>query len=51
MRKKTATDRGRTRALVYVRKSVVRTGADTVSPERQKAACLAEAQAHGWVVE
>jgi len=51
VRKKTATDRGRTRALVYVRKSVVRTGADTVSPERQKAGCLAEAQAHGWVVE
>jgi site-specific DNA recombinase len=39
------------RALVYVRKSVVRGIADTVSPERQKAACIAEAQRHGWVVE
>jgi len=41
----------RKRALVYVRKSVVRTGSDTVSPERQKAACLAEAERHEWVVD
>jgi DNA invertase Pin-like site-specific DNA recombinase len=41
----------RNRALVYIRKSVVRTGADTVSPERQREACLAEAARHGWIVE
>ena len=41
----------RKRALIYVRKSVVRSGADRVSPKRQKAACLAEAERHEWVVE
>ncbi len=41
----------RDRALVYVRKSLVRTGSDTVSPERQRAACLGEAERHGWLVE
>ncbi|MHB1294435.1 MAG: recombinase family protein [Anaerolineae bacterium] len=41
----------RNRALLYIRKSVVRTGADTISPARQRAACLAEAARHGWVVE
>lgn len=40
----------RNRALIYVRKSLVRTGSDTVSPERQRAACLAEAEHHGWLV-
>lgn len=40
----------RDRALVYIRKSVVRSGADTVSPERQRQACLEEARRHGWVV-
>ncbi|MDD5059314.1 MAG: recombinase family protein [Sideroxydans sp.] len=40
----------RNRALIYIRKSLVRTGSDTVSPERQRAACLAEAERHGWTV-
>lgn len=40
----------RNRALVYIRKSVVRNAADAVSPERQRAACLAEAERHGWFV-
>ena len=38
-------------ALIYIRKSVVRTGADAVSPERQRARCLEEAERHGWIVE
>jgi hypothetical protein len=33
----------RNRALIYIRKPVVRTGADIVSPERQRARCLEEA--------
>jgi len=36
------------RALIYIRKSIVRSGSDTVSPERQRDACLAEAKRHGW---
>jgi len=35
------------RALIYIRKSVVRSGADTVSPERQREACLSEAAVRG----
>ncbi len=38
-------------ALIYIRKFVVRTGSDTVSPERQRDACMDEAERHGWVVE
>ncbi|NLD42122.1 MAG: recombinase family protein, partial [Chloroflexi bacterium] len=41
----------RNRALVYIRKSVVRNATDAVSPERQRQACLAEAERHGWIVE
>lgn len=38
-------------ALIYVRKSVTRSKADEISPERQRAKCIAEAEAHGWAVE
>lgn len=38
-------------ALLYIRKSIVRTGSDTISPERQREACLAEAAHHGWLVD
>ena len=38
-------------ALIYIRKSVVRTGVDTLSPERQRELCLAEAKRHGWRVD
>lgn len=38
-------------ALVYVRKSVVRNKSDEVSPARQEALCIAEAELHGWTVE
>lgn len=41
----------RNRALVYIRKSIVRNATDAISPERQRAACLAEAERHGWLVE
>jgi len=41
----------RNRALIYIRKSIVRTGSDTISPERQRARCLEEAERHGWIVE
>jgi DNA invertase Pin-like site-specific DNA recombinase len=41
----------RNRALIYIRKSIVRNATDTVSPERQRAGCLAEAERHGWIVE
>lgn len=37
-------------ALLYIRKSVVRTGSDAISPERQRELCLAEARRHGWAV-
>ena len=40
----------KTRALVYVRKSMVRHRRDEISPERQLANCLASAQAHNWIV-
>jgi DNA invertase Pin-like site-specific DNA recombinase/Skp family chaperone for outer membrane proteins len=40
----------RNRALIYIRKSIVRNEADTVSPERQREACREEARRHGWVV-
>jgi DNA invertase Pin-like site-specific DNA recombinase len=38
----------RTRALVYVRKSMVRRKRDEISPERQLANCLAAVESHGW---
>ncbi len=38
-------------ALCYVRKSVVRTSADEVSPARQRAATVQEAERRGWVAE
>lgn len=41
----------RNRALIYIRKSIVRSGADAISPERQRANCLEEARRHGWIVE
>jgi len=41
----------RNRALIYIRKSIVRTGSDAISPERQRANCLQEAERHGWLVE
>lgn len=36
------------RALLYVRKSMVRHRRDEISPERQLAACRAAAEAHSW---
>ncbi len=41
----------RNRALIYIRKSIVRNASDTVSPERQRQACLDEARRHGWLVD
>ena len=41
----------RTRALIHIRKSVVRSGADAVSSERQRQACIAETERHGWLVD
>lgn len=38
-------------ALIYVRRSVVRNQADRVSPERQRANCIAEAERQGWRYE
>ncbi|MBI5651826.1 MAG: recombinase family protein [Chloroflexi bacterium] len=38
-------------ALCYIRKSMVRTKTDAVSPERQRANCLAEAERRGWIAE
>ena len=38
------------RALVYVRKSMVRHRRDEISPERQLANCIAAAESHGWQV-
>jgi DNA invertase Pin-like site-specific DNA recombinase len=38
-------------ALCYVRKSMVRTATDAVSPERQRANCQAEAARRGYVAE
>lgn len=38
-------------ALCYVRKSMVRTATDAVSPERQRANCLAEAERRGYRAE
>ncbi len=38
----------KTRALVYVRKSMVRERRDEISPERQLANCLEAVQKHGW---
>jgi len=38
-------------ALCYSRKSFVRTAADEVSPARQRAAIVAEAERHGWTAE
>lgn len=35
-------------ALLYVRRSVVKDKADEVSPERQRANCIAEAERQGW---
>jgi hypothetical protein len=41
----------KTRALVYVRKSMVRERRDEISPERQLANCLEAVQKHGWHTE
>jgi len=38
-------------ALIYVRKSVVRQKTDEISPERQRAACVAYCEARGWRYE
>jgi len=35
-------------ALIYVRRSVVRDKRDEISPERQRANCIAEAKRQGW---
>ena len=40
----------KTRALVYVRKSMVKNRRDEISPERQRANCIGAAKAHGWTV-
>jgi DNA invertase Pin-like site-specific DNA recombinase len=39
------------RALIYVRKSMVRHRRDEISPERQLQNCLAAAEAHHWQVD
>ncbi len=36
-------------ALVYVRRSVVKTAADEVSPERQRVCGVAEVERRGWI--
>jgi DNA invertase Pin-like site-specific DNA recombinase len=41
----------RTVALCYVRRSVVRTQADEISPQRQRANCVSEAEHRGWIAE
>ena len=41
----------RYRALVYIRKSLVRHRRDERSPERQLENCLAAVDAHGWTIE
>jgi len=41
----------RTVALIYIRKSVVRTARDELSPERQRAACVAYCASRGWAPE
>ena len=38
------------RALIYVRKSMVKNRRDEISPERQRANCMAAAESHGWTV-
>jgi len=38
-------------ALIYVRRSVVRNSSDEISPERQRAICIAEAERQGWTPE
>lgn len=38
-------------ALIYTRKSVVRTARDEISPERQRAACMAYCETRGWRYE
>lgn len=38
-------------ALLYIRHSVVKDRADEVSPERQRANCIAEAERQGWSYE
>jgi site-specific DNA recombinase len=38
-------------ALIYVRKSVVKTARDEISPERQRAACIAFCESRGWRYE
>jgi DNA invertase Pin-like site-specific DNA recombinase len=38
-------------ALCYIRKSMVRSAGDEVSPARQRAALQAEAQRRGWIAE
>lgn len=50
-RSRSSAEAARSRALIYIRKSIVRSGADQISPERQRANCLDEAQRHGWLVE
>ena len=41
----------RVTALIYVRKSFIHKGQETVSPERQLAACRAYCQQHDWKPE
>ena len=41
----------RTRALIYVRKSMVKNRLDEISPERQLVNCQAAAEDHGWTVD
>lgn len=41
----------RIRALIYIRKSMVRQKRDEISPERQLASCRAAATVHGWQVD
>jgi site-specific DNA recombinase len=40
----------KTRALVYVRKSIVKNRRDEISPERQLVNCQTAAEVHGWYV-
>ncbi|MFC2037342.1 recombinase family protein [Chloroflexota bacterium] len=41
----------RRRALIYIRKSMVRNRRDEISPERQLSNCMAVAESHGWLVD
>ena len=41
----------RRRALIYIRKSMVRNRRDEISPERQLSNCKAVAESHGWLVD